>query len=404
METILLKPLLHKNAACIALMLAHHKELNQYIKKEAKARWSRTHKCWWIPCTEESYTLLCNTLAGKAILQTKELKAYLEKKKGKTFSHQLPATDRKPAPITNKQTTQKQPLPTIIANKISSKNKEALDNCRQHLVLKSYSPSTIKTYLNELSQFLQVIGKTPAEEFTVNRIKDYLQYCHEKLQLSENTLHSRMNALKFYYEQVLGKEKFFWEIPRPKKAAILPKLISKERIADLINAIENVKHKTIIMLTYACGLRVSEVVSLKVKNIDGQRKTIFIERAKGKKDRVLSLNPNMLIMLREYYKQYKPKEYLFEGQFENEHLSERSMQQVIQKAKRKAGIIQDGSMHMLRHSFATHLLDKGIDVVFIQKLLGHSNIKNTLRYLHVTNKDLVHILSPLEDIEGLLKK
>jgi site-specific recombinase XerD len=231
-----------------------------------------------------------------------------------------------------------------------------------------------------------------------------MQYCFEKLKLSENTLHSKINALKFYYEQVLGKERFFWEIPRPKKREILPKVISKERIADLINSIENVKHRTIIMLTYACGLRVSEVVSLKVKHIDGKRRTIFIEKGKGKKDRVLSLNPNMLIMLREYYKQYQPKDYLFEGQFENEHLSERSMQQVIQKAKLKAGIKQDGSMHMLRHSFATHLLDKGIDVVFIQKLLGHNNIKTTLRYLHVTNKDLVNILSPLEDIEGLLKK
>ncbi len=109
-------------------------------------------------------------------------------------------------------------------------------------------------------------------------------------------------------------------------------------------------------------------------------------------------------MLREYYKQYQPKDYLFEGQFENEHLTTRSIQNVLQKAKEKAGIKQEGSMHMLRHSFATHLLDKGIDVVFIQKLLGHNSIKTTLGYLHVTNKDLVHILSPLEDIEGLLKK
>ena len=158
------------------------------------------------------------------------------------------------------------------------------------------------------------------------------------------------------------------------------------------------------MLTYACGLRVSEVVSLKVKAIDGQRKTLFIEKAKGKKDRIVSLNPNMLIMLREYYRQYQPKVYLFEGQYKNEHLSERSIQQVMQKAKRKAGIIQEGSMHMLRHSFATHLLDKGIDVVFIQKLLGHNNIKTTLQYLHVTNKDLSNIISPLADIEALLKK
>ena len=158
------------------------------------------------------------------------------------------------------------------------------------------------------------------------------------------------------------------------------------------------------MLTYGCGLRVSEVVSLKVKHIDGERKMMMIEKAKGKKDRVVSLSPSMLIMLREYYKKYRPKDYLFEGQFENNHLSERSIQQVMDRAKKKAGIKQDGNMHMLRHSFATHLLDKGIDVVFIQKLLGHNDIKTTLRYLHVTNKDLVHILSPLEDIESLLKK
>jgi integrase/recombinase XerD len=166
-------------------------------------------------------------------------------------------------------------------------------------------------------------------------------------------------AMKFYYEQVPGREKFFWEIPRPKKPLILPKVISKEQIAALINAIQNTKHKTIIMLAYACGLRVSEVVSLKLKHIDGERKMLFIERAKGKKDRIVSLSPNMLIMLREYYKQYKPKNYLFEGQFENEHLTTRSIQNVLQKAKEKTGIKQEGSMHMLRHSFATHLLDKG---------------------------------------------
>src|SRR6185312_107467 len=185
--------------------------------------------------------------------------------------------------------------------------------------------------------------------FSVSRLKDYFEYCYTKLHLSENTLHSRINALKFYYEQVLGREKFFWEIPRPKKQSILPKVISKEKIAALINSIENLKHKTIIMLTYACGLRVSEVVSLKVKHIDGQRKMLFIERGKGKKDRVVSLSPNMLIMLREYYKHYKPTGYLFEGQLKNEHLTARSIQNVLQKAKEKAGITQDGSMHMLRH-------------------------------------------------------
>jgi len=357
-----------------------------------------------ISLSKENYQQLANILKGKADLKNEELKKYLV---GKKEGNDRSTFQDKPLPETEKTNGAKNMIPAQrrgLSHPISKENKEALLKFQQTLALKSYSPSTIRTYTNEFVQFLQTIKEKPANEFTTARIKDYMQYCAEKLKLSENTLHSKINALKFYYEQVLGREKFFWEIPRPKKQEILPKVISKERIADLINSIENLKHRTIIMLTYACGLRVSEVVSLKVKHIDGQRKTIFIEKAKGKKDRVVSISPNMLIMLREYYKQYQPKYYLFEGQFENEHLSERSMQQVIQKAKRKAGIKQDGSMHMLRHSFATHLLDKGIDVVFIQKLLGHNNIKTTLRYLHVTNKDLVHILSPLADIESLLKK
>ncbi|MEO5941822.1 MAG: tyrosine-type recombinase/integrase [Ferruginibacter sp.] len=405
MKTITLKALQHRQQECIGIYFEKDGPLQSLIQKEALAKFSKTNMCWYLPLLENNYDRLVKVLKGKAVLITDELKQYLlDKKKGIVVAPKMAA----PIPLKGENKNYiKAPVKIkvqSVVHKLCIENEEALVKFKQMLTLKSYSPSTIRTYTNEFSQFLNTIKKQPASTFTSARIKDYMQYCFTKLKLSENTLHSKINALKFYYEQVLGNEKIFWEVPRPKKPLILPKLISKERIADLINAIENVKHKTIIMLTYACGLRVSEVVSLKVKHIDGQRRTIFIERAKGKKDRVLSLNPNMLIMLREYYKEYQPKEYLFEGQFEKEHLSARSMQQVIQKAKQKAGIIQDGSMHMLRHSFATHLLDKGIDVVFIQKLLGHSNIKTTLRYLHVTNKDLVHILSPLEDIEALLKK
>ena len=404
METVILKPLQHRGKECIGIYFEKNVAIQSAIQKSVSAIWSKTNRCWYISLSKENYQQLANILKGKADLKNEELKKYLV---GKKEGNDRSTFQNKPLPATEKTNGAKNIIPAQrrgLSHQVSKENKEALLKFQQTLALKSYSPSTIRTYTNEFVQFLQTIKEKPANEFTTARIKDYMQYCAEKLKLSENTLHSKINALKFYYEQVLGREKFFWEIPRPKKQEILPKVISKERIADLINSIENLKHRTIIMLTYACGLRVSEVVSLKVKHIDGQRKTIFIEKAKGKKDRVVSISPNMLIMLREYYKQYQPKYYLFEGQFENEHLSERSMQQVIQKAKRKAGIKQDGSMHMLRHSFATHLLDKGIDVVFIQKLLGHNSIKTTLRYLHVTNKDLVHILSPLADIESLLKK
>lgn len=323
---------------------------------------------------------------------------------GATQIKKLSPVALKVSPEKNIQETQK----AFVANKIYPSalhpaNQHALHRYLQCLQLKAYSESTIKTYRTEFISLLQLLKGKDVSTLKADDVKRYMLYCANTLHLSENSLHSKINALKFYFEQVLHKEKIFFDIPRPKKPLWLPKVINKEQIVLLINAIENTKHNTIIMLAYACGLRVSEVVSLKLKHIDGQRKIIFIENSKGKKDRIVSLSPGMLIMLREYYKQYKPANYLFEGQFENEHLSSRSIQQVMQKAKIKAGIKQAGSMHMLRHSFAIHLLDKGIDVVFIQKLLGHNDIKTTLKYLHVTNKDLVHILSPLEDIEHLLK-
>jgi integrase/recombinase XerD len=192
-------------------------------------------------------------------------------------------------------------------------------------------------------------------------------------------------------------------VPRPKKRHLLPQVLNKEDIALIINAVNNLKQKTILMLTYACGLRVSEVVSIEISHVDSKRMILHIKNAKGKKDRVVSISPTILVILRAYYKEYRPKKWMFEGQFSEDHYSIRSIQTVLQTAKNKAGVFKSGGMHALRHSFATHLLDKGIDVVMIQKLLGHNDIKTTLRYLHVTNKDLSKIISPIEDITDLLK-
>ncbi len=218
--------------------------------------------------------------------------------------------------------------------------------------------------------------------------------------LSENGVHSRINAIKFYFEQVLDREKFFWEIPRPKKPQQLPQFFNQDEIAAIINSVKNKKHKVMLMLAYSAGLRVSEVVSIKTYEIDSKRMTILISQAKGKKDRVASLSPVLLVMLREYALEYKPdkKGYLFEGQSKRLPYSTRSLQEIMQAAKKKAGIIRPGSIHSLRHSFATHLIDKGTDVTMIQKILGHNDIKTTLRYLHTSNRDLLKIISPLDDL------
>ena len=281
---------------------------------------------------------------------------------------------------------------------ISEHNKKQLALMLQTLTLKAYSPATINTYKNEFAVFLQTIKTKNVDEFTPQRIKDYLQYCFEILKQSENTVHSRMNALKFYFEQVLKREKFFWEIPRPKKPILLPKIISEEKIVEGLMSIKNLKHKVLLMTAYSAGLRVSEVVSIKVADINSDRMQILIKRAKGKKDRLVPLSKIALELLREYYKVYKPKKWLFEGQIIGEPYSVRSAQEIFADYFRKIGVPKYISFHSLRHSYATHLLEGGTDIKYIQELLGHNDIKTTLRYTHVSKKSLQKVESPLDKI------
>jgi site-specific recombinase XerD len=199
---------------------------------------------------------------------------------------------------------------------------------------------------------------------------------------------------------VLRKEKFFLEIPRPKKPQQLPKLLNEIEIKRLFNALNNKKHKAMLFTTYSAGLRVSEVVDLKLEHIDSQRMQIFVESGKGKKDRYVNLSPVLLDILRQYVKMYDPapRVYLFESEQTGKPYPIRTVQQIFYNAKKLAGIKKDVGVHSLRHSFATHLLDKGTDIRYIKDLLGHFNIRTTERYLHVSKQQLVNIVSPFDDL------
>ena len=401
METVILKPLQHRGQENIAIYFQKNAVIQSLIQKQADAKWSKTNSCWYVPLSKENYQQLADILKGKADLKNEELKKYLV---GKKEGNDRSTFQDKPLRETiGKNNPVKKALPAQqrgLRHPVSKENREALLKFQQTLALKSYSPSTIRTYTNEFVQFLQTIKEKPANEFTTARIKDYMQYCAEKLKLSENTLHSKINALKFYYEQVLGREKFFWEIPRPKKPLLLPKLLNEIELRKLFNALTNKKHKAMLFTAYSAGLRVSEVANLKIADIDSQRMQIFIERAKGKKDRYVNLSPVLLDILRNYHKEYepKPKVYLFESEQTFSAYPTRTIQQIFSNAKNRAGIRKEVGIHTLRHSFATHLLDKGTDIKFIKDLLGHFNIKTTERYLHVSKEKLVNIKSPFDDL------
>ena len=277
-------------------------------------------------------------------------------------------------------------------------NQPILQRYIETLQLKAYSPNTINTYRNEFAQLLYILKDKKVDELDADRLRGYFLYCINTLKLSENTLHSRINAVKFYFEQVLKREKFFFDIPRPKKPSILPKVINAQDIKKLFEVTTNLKHNTMLKLCYGMGLRVSEIVNLKITDIDSKSMQVLIEKAKGKKDRYANLPLSILEQLRVYFKEYTPKKYLFEGQYGDQY-SIRSAQQVFKDALQKAKINKDVGIHSLRHSFATHLLEAGTDVTFIQQLLGHNDLKTTLRYTHVSKKNLKNIKSPLDSIE-----
>jgi site-specific recombinase XerD len=285
-----------------------------------------------------------------------------------------------------------------VFNQIHPVNHTAMKRMHETLLLKGYSANTVKTYCNEFAQLLYLLNEVSVNSLTSERLRAYFLYCVKKLNLSENIIHSRINAVKFYFEQVLHRDKLlFEEIPRPKKKSLLPKVISKKDIAKIFAQVENLKHSVMLKLCYGMGLRVSEIVNLKINNIDSSRMMVHIEGAKGKKDRCITLPSSILDELRTYYRKYRPKIYLFEGQHGGQY-SIRSVQAVFKTAMRKAKINKSVGIHGLRHSYATHLMECGTDMVFIQKLLGHRDIKTTEIYAKVSNRQLGKVKSPLDDL------
>lgn len=278
---------------------------------------------------------------------------------------------------------------------ISPKNQLAFTKFIDQLKLKAYSKNTVRTYVTEFAHLLRTIKNHPVEELTQERLKDYFLYCIKKENIKENHLSSRINAIKFYFEKVLHHEKMFFDIPRPKTPKLLPKMLTKSEIKKIFKHTENSKHLLMLQLCYGMGLRVSEIVNLKISHINSENMTVLISGAKGKKDRYTNLPNSILPLLRNYYKEYKPKDYLFEGQYGGAY-TVRSVQSVFKQAMQKAKINKTIGIHGLRHSYATHLIESGADIRFLQELLGHNSLKTTQIYTHVTDVSKSKIKSPLD--------
>ncbi|HEY6913223.1 MAG TPA: site-specific tyrosine recombinase/integron integrase [Paludibacter sp.] len=279
---------------------------------------------------------------------------------------------------------------------------ENFRECPQEFIAKlkelRYSKNTLETYKHMFEEFINYYRETEIADITDKMIVDFLRYLVNERNISGSYQNQSINAIKFYFERVLGGQRKIYTIDRPRKEKMLPEVLSEEEVVQLLNATENLKHKAILMTIYSAGLRVSELTNLRIKDIDSDRMQIRVEQAKGKKDRYTLLSNTALEILRKYVKEYKPKEWLFEGA-KGEKYSTSSIQANLKIAVEKAGLKKSITVHTLRHSFATHLLEAGTDIRYIQSLLGHSSGKTTEIYTHITTKGFEQIKSPLDKLK-----
>lgn len=273
----------------------------------------------------------------------------------------------------------------------------ALESFHHQLKLKAYSPNTIQLYISEFSQLLSLLQSKPVEDLTPEQLKSYFLYCVEKLKCKERSLNGKINAIKFYFEKVLHRPKMFFDIPRPKTPQSLRKILSRNEIQRVFSQVTNPKHLLMLNLCYGMGLRVSEVVGIKIEHIDSDNMQVLIANAKGKKDRYVHLPESALELLRSYYNTYRPQEWLFEGQYGGQYNSG-SVQKVFKRAMKTAKIRKTIGIHGLRHSYATHLLESGTDIRFFQELLGHNNIETTQIYTHISTQSVSNVKSPLDNL------
>jgi len=269
------------------------------------------------------------------------------------------------------------------------------DRMIMDMELKSLSPRTIKTYLRWVEQFVIHYGKSP-EQLGDEEIRDYLHYILKEKKASQAAMNQAYSALKFFYEKTLQREWNGSKIPRSKTPKKLPIVLSQDEVQRIFSSTRNLKHLTAFMIIYSGGLRVGELVKLKVSDIDRERMSIRIRHGKGAKDRYTVLGERTLEVIQEYWHSCHPQDWLFPGEKTGNYLSVSSIQRAFRGSLTRAGIPKHASVHTLRHSFATHLLERGVDLYFIQRLLGHTSSKTTLVYIHVARRNISQIKSPID--------
>ena len=345
---ITVKPGSHRGQKVLFIHFEKNQELIQEVKKIEGSRWSQEKQVWYVKDTDNNRTLLQLPLQ----------------------SHYLP----------------------------SDEGIEHIEKFKQWLRSKRYSESTVATYSDALKSFLVFYREKTIGEINNEDVVVYNNEYILKNKLSASYQNQIVNSIKLFFQTIRNTKMLVDKIHRPRPEHKLPNVLSKEEVKCILNALTNIKHKTMLSLIYSCGLRCGELIALKHHDIDSKRNIVLIKNAKGKKDRIVPLSPKILEMLRVYFKLFKPTTWLFEGQIQSERYSAKSLQSVLKQALKKVNITKPVTLHWLRHSYATHLLESGTDLRYIQELLGHNSSRTTEIYTHVSTSSIQHIKSPFDDL------
>lgn len=371
-QHITLKHLLINNEKCIGLEFFTNKALNIIIQELNGIAWNEEFNMYYLPNNKYNLDSIFNLFRGVAWIDSKYF-----------FRH-----------TRSKQLDEKFDVAWFRKRERLSDYRFCPENYLLKLELKKYANNTVKSYVSCFENFINYYKDEIIDNLNENDIRVYLQSLIQSNR-SNSYINQAINSIKFYYEVVLGMPNRFYTIERPRKDKKLPIVLSKESVREMIHGTSNIKHRCIISLLYSAGLRRSELLNLKPSDIDSSRMLIRVTDAKGNKDRYTLLSKKALIDLRIYFKQYRPNTYLFESPYGAQY-SPNSVGKVVANAAIKAGIPKKVSPHILRHSFATHLLESGTDLRYIQLLLGHSSTKTTEIYTHVAKSSFDSIKNPLD--------
>jgi site-specific recombinase XerD len=371
----------HKGLEQLALRFGYNQQIRDHLKKLEGIAWTQTHRCFYILYTPENVRRLLNHCRGVVWVDMEGLRINSKLKDYR---------------VSGKTTSPAKPIPAI--KRLPSEIQQELEVFKKWMEQHRYSVQTIRNYLNHLSQFFQFVANETVYSVTT---EDVIRFNHEVIlrhNLSVSYQRLVTGAIKLFYQRLSGHRMVIDQLDRPMREHRLPVVLSKEEVEKLIRAAGNSKNRAMLSTIYSCGLRRGEVLGLRITDLDYGRNLIRIVQAKGRKDRYVPFSEKLKGILQTYFEKWKPKQYVFEGE-KGGRYSERSIAKVLERAVVRSGIRKEITLHTLRHSFATHLLESGPDIRYVQEILGHSSPKTTMIYTHVSSHRISEVRSPLDDLE-----